>query len=377
MSSTNQKDINGFLDQWKRHPMSIPIIILLTNSSFLLILIQGNVNINKIYIALMSCIFNLIILLVVVVVLLWKKFVFYNATELVVTEVDKYIRNINDSLSDVEIGYGIAFDHLRAPPINNDVHTIIRNFELLTNILKNINYEFDGNDITKKSLAKYYFRTKNFKKALDWAEKVKDKKDSEYNFIKGLLLWNLKESEKAREYFTKSSHENAIYYKMLTYINRTNQNESDLNYFISEVSKTTSPLFSNFFAQLNLGTAYWQKATMFPSEGKVVDLVMLEKALANAERLMPRDTYGFAYYNAACYKSLLGKHYEATDSPETYDQRTCCDQVIQYLTKASNLGSFLVKHAVSDHDFEWIKEKCPSSFYEIIGANCRQCAGGK
>ncbi len=103
LDKTANKEALGFIEQWKNHPMSIPIIVLLVTSTFMLILIQGGIEKNEVAIAIIFCFFNFVLLSLVIYVLIKHKFVFYNATELVISEVERQLVHIQESLADVEI----------------------------------------------------------------------------------------------------------------------------------------------------------------------------------------------------------------------------------------------------------------------------------
>lgn len=372
---SSNKEVLGFIDQWKNHPMSIPIIVLLVTSTFMLILIQGTITMEKITIAIIFCLFSFMLLLVVVFVLVKHKFVFYNATELVISEVDRQLRNIQESLADVDIGVGIAFDHLRAPPIGKDVINNIQNFELLSGIVKRIGYRLDINDLTKKALSKYYFRNREYKNALNWIEQVDDKNDSEYNFIKGLLLWQLGNNKESRKAFDQSVHPNSAYYKFLTYVAVKDIKKEDIELFIQEAKKEDGILFTNFFAQLHVSNAYRKKAFLFPKDGQLVDKNMIQCATKTAEQLFPKDKDGFSYYNAACYLSIMGNYEIDTSSEIPYDKDQYCDRIIKYLSKALEKNEIFIKLAAHDDDFKWIKSVCGDKFSAIIGLNCNRCTG--
>ncbi len=360
------------MEQWKNHPMSIPIIVLLVTSAFMFIIVQRGIDENTIIIGIVFCCFSFLLLLLVVIVLVKHKFVFYNATELIISEVKSQLSSIQDALGDVEIGYGMAFDHLRAPPISTEVTKTIQNFEQLSNLLKKIGYRLDVNNETKKALTKYYLRKTKYAKALGWVEQV-DKKDSECNFMRGLLLWKLGHEKESRKAFDQSVHPNSAYYKYLTYITGESVKREDLRLFIQEVRNEKGPLFTNFFAQLNIGTAYFKKAIEFPDNGQIVDAEMLRNALKNAERLLPRDSTGFAYFNAACYLSLMGK-YEVDISPElVFNKEEYCNKIIDYLKNAIELNAISVKHSAIDDDLKWARSACGDRFTALVGKNCQRC----
>ena len=375
LNESSNKEGLGFIEQWKNHPMSIPIIVLLATSTFMLILIQGTINTEKIIIAFIFCAFSILLLSIVTYVLTQHKFVFYNATELVISEVKRQLENIQESLADVEIGYGNAFDQFRAPPLDENVITNIKNFEFLMSILKQMDYNLKINDPTKKALAKYYFRCHEYKKALSWNDQVDTKQDSEYNFIRGLLLWKLHDNNESRKAFDQSEHPNSTYYKHLTYISGKNIKKKELDYFIEEVKKEDGPLFTDFFSQLNIGIAYRKKAELFPKDGELIDKDLIACALKNAERLFPLDTDGYAHFNAACYLSVMGKYKIDISSERQYDKDIYCNTIISYLSEVFKKNGVLVKYARKDSDFEWVKSVNGDKFFVIIGLNCKRCPG--
>jgi hypothetical protein len=372
---SSNKEVLGFIDQWKNHPMSIPIIVLLVTSTFMLILIQGAINKDTITIAIIFCIFSITLLLAVIFVLVKHKFVFYNATELIISEVDRQLKSIQESLANVEIGYGMAFDQLRALPLNADVITHIKNFELLASIVKTIGYRLNINDLTKKALAKYYFRCHEYKKALSWNDQVVDKKDSEYNFIKGLLLWKLDNNNESRKAFDQSEHPNSVYYKYLTYLSARNIKREELDLFIQEAKNENGQLFTNFFSQLHISSAYRKKAFLFSKDDELIDENLIRSALRNTERLFPIDTSGYAHFNAACYLSIIGYYKIEISSERPYDKDKYCTTIIDYLSKALKRNGVFVKLAAHDNDFEWVKSVNGDKFSALIGLNCKRCSG--
>jgi len=360
------REISGFMEQWKRHPLAVPIVIILITSAFLLILLQGQIDYYKLQIAYLFTIFTFGIFLIVIAVLICRKFVFYNLTELIILEVERNIQDIQDSLADIEIGYGMAFDHLRAPRINDELNELVRRFEILIKLLNNISYTPKTNDKSIKALAKYYFRKEKFKKGLDWIDKVSDKNDSESNFIKGLLLWSMKYHKNSREYFEKSIEQKAYYYKYVTYLKDNHNKLENINKYINEVTNVESPLYADCYAQVNLGNAYRFLADFPINDGD--DINYLQKALSTAQRLIILAEEPFAYYNAACYVCLLGKIKGKLDDKTEYDEKKYATMVIKYLNIAFSRHLPLLEQAVSDVDLEWIKQTdSQQEFYDVIG----------
>jgi tetratricopeptide (TPR) repeat protein len=369
----NQKllvaETTGFLEQWKKHPLSIPVIIIILNLSFFLVLIQGNLDSNKIHLAYISSIFLLLMFLIVVCVLIWRKFVFYNITELIILEVNRHMRDIQNALANIEIGIGVAFDDLQALPISEEVVSSVRRFEILSSLMKNVDYEPETNDSTNKALAKYYFRYSKYDKALLWLEKIKNKNDSDFNFIKGLLMWKKGESKKSREYLTKSSHPKAKYYNYVTYVSTYGGDLSKEGYdqFINEVSAINSSLHCDIYAQINLSVAYCRKALLFPPDGAEIDVESLQKALKISEHLIMIEDHPFAYFNAACFVSLLGKFSVALDDSRPYDEPEYKRIVLSHLERALEKKPSLLNNAICDSDFEWLRKKDEQGYFLLIG----------
>ena len=117
----------------------------------------------------------------------------------------------------MDVGTGMAFDYLQAFPISKEIENSVKKFETLTNIINGVDYNPKISDATNKALSKYYFRHDKLDKALLWVEKTKDKSDSEFNFIKGLILWKKGDPIESRKYLSKSNHPKANYYNYLTY----------------------------------------------------------------------------------------------------------------------------------------------------------------
>lgn len=369
IEKTSMKDTSSFLEQWKKHPLSIPVLIILLNLSFLLVLVQGTLDEKKIEIAYIFSVFSLLIFLIIVAVLIWRKFVFYNVTELIILEVDRHIRDIQESLANIEIGIGVAFSDLQTAPLSNDVINNVRKFEMLSNLMKGIDYEFHLNDEANKALAKYYFRTSKIDKALAWIEMVKDKNDSEYNFIKGILLWKKGVSHESRECFSKSKHPKANYYKFVTYVCPFGSDlyKDGLNKFIDEASNENSPLYSDIHAQILLAVAHSRLSSSFPSDGSDIDIKSLQQALQIAEHIARIEKHPAAFFNAACYICRLGMANQELDQTRSYNESLYTTLALEYLEKAMSQDSALLECVVHDKDFEWLKEKAETKYYLLIG----------
>jgi tetratricopeptide (TPR) repeat protein len=369
VEKVSTKEVSGFLEQWKSHPLSIPVIIILLNLSFLLVLIQGSLDEKKIQLAYIFSAFSTLIFVIVVLVLLRRKFVFYNVTNLIISEIERHIRTIQDTLADIEIGAGVAFDSIRAPQISDEVVNNVRRFEVLSTLMKSIDYEPSANDATIKALAKYYFRNNKIDKALAWLEKTKGKADSEYNFIRGLVLWKKGDSHECRECFSKSKHPKANYYKHLTYVNPHGGelSKEGLEKYIQEVSKESSPLHSDTYARIILGAAHRAMSFHFPPKGTDIGIESLQSALRTEEHLIETEEHPFAYYNAACYICLLGKFKADLDTNRKYDEILYTSIALQYFEKAIIRNSKIFEYAASDKDFEWLREKAQNDYYRSIG----------
>jgi tetratricopeptide (TPR) repeat protein len=368
LEKISTKEVSGFMEQWKKHPLSIPILIIVLNLTFFVILIQGTLDEKKIELAYMFCVSSTLIFLIVVVVLVWRKFVFYNATELIILEIERHIRTIQDNLSNVEIGTGAAFDDLQAAPISNEVINNVKRFETLLNLMNNIGYEPAVNDQTIKALAKYYYRDGKNDKALAWLDKAK-KTDSECNFIKGLVLWKKGAYEASRDCFGKSEHPRAKYYKFVTLVSAFggNVSKNNLNEYIVEVSNEKSTLYSDIYAQQNLSVAYEKMALLFPPQGSSLDIGLMQKALQTAENIVRIHNHSFGYFNTSCFICILGANHADLDEERKFDETLYVNLALTNLEKAIAKNSKLLEYFIKDCDFEWLRKKAESECHRLIG----------
>jgi tetratricopeptide (TPR) repeat protein len=359
----------GFLEQWKKHPLAIPVIIALLYFGFLLILIQGGVDARKIQLSWIAAAFSLLIFGIVVIVLRSQKFVFYNVTELVIAELNHNVSTIQEALANIQIGMGVAFDDIQAPPLSAEVTEIVKRFEVLTSVMERIGYVPELDDATKKALAKFYFRKSSFEKALKWIEKVKDKNDSDYNFIQGLTCWRRGDLTRSREFLSKSSHPRADYYKYVTYVSPYGGAvvKKQLDKFIDEISKETNPLYSDIYAQINLAVAHCRIAVNFSKEGTGIGVQSLQQALFITEHLIATRNHPFAYFNAACYISHLGGAKADLDHQRKYDKTNYTEWILKYLEKALAQKSNLVDNVISDRDLEWWRKEDESNYHCLVG----------
>jgi|GEM_PF-5548271 len=107
-------EVAGFMEYWKRHPLSTPIIIVTLYLSFLLILLQGGLKDNRLDVAYFTGGFCLFIFIVVMAILVGKKSALYNSLDVIISEIEHCERQ--DSLGKLQIGVGAAFEDLRLPP---------------------------------------------------------------------------------------------------------------------------------------------------------------------------------------------------------------------------------------------------------------------
>ena len=129
-----QNYVSDFLSEWKRHPLSIPIILLIIVFFFFLLLIQGGITSEKIWLAIIFAFFNYLIFSKVIKVLIKHKFAFYNINDLAKGEIIHRIHTLKESLINFPIGIGFTFDELKKP-IPDEIKEQVTAFETLSDVL--------------------------------------------------------------------------------------------------------------------------------------------------------------------------------------------------------------------------------------------------
>lgn len=371
----NGKAISSFLGNWGKHPLSFYIVVLILNLSIIALLFH-NTEINfeeKKYILLSINALSVGITIIVSIILLVKRQALYNILDILFNKINHHFHTLGESLENIEIGLldkpleddlELLCPNTAKHPISKEARKNAAIFEFLLDLQKDCGITVPVTDKIKLGMAKFYYKDREFKKALEYISEISKHASAEAFFYQAIIY------EKMRRNGSQEAFEKA---KVLSRVScwicmlkADSEDRQKIHEFIKFAENCTKKDLRNHCLN-KLSKAYYLYAKTSQSN-KAIMIEYMNNALENLSVAIKNFDSWNAYYNRACILCVMANlKITFSGSESNYNAGELKNEILRCLKRAFDERPALALFSCEDLDMKWIKEQCSNEFYQLLG----------
>ena len=366
--------VQKFLDAWYKHPLSLCIVMLFLDLSFIYLLVNNKLDsTDSVVIARYTFIFSGIVLAGVFSMLLLKKEALYNAVDGLMYDMTHRIHILDEIFKEFQLGINPHEERLdrlcpklAKYPIKDYMREQVITFEFLIHALNDCGINKKLDDQTYLALSKFYYKEGKFQKALEKIIKITSNKynycrPGEVEFCKGMILKSLDRKIESKEQFLKAKAENHIDAKCCLCTSADDFQGRDVQEFIETAQECANTHRTIEYCLYKLSTRF------FLESKKSIDSEHRNSKLKKAYDIVDIQIKMFddwtAHYSMACIKCLAAQYNLIPDNKHNGLKK----EIIYNLSKSFSKKPALVRYCIDDEDLNWIKDTDTLNYNALLG----------